>query len=97
MLPMAVGNEPNGNYLEFYQGFLLGLDSVRTKYGHSIDLTLYNTARNVDAIREFVKSDAFAGTGLIVGPVYEEGSIPSSSMPRSTTSPSSRRWPASRG
>ncbi len=33
MLPMAVGNEPNGNYLEFYQGFLLGLDSVRTKYG----------------------------------------------------------------
>lgn len=76
MLPMAVGNEPNGNYLEFYQGFLLGLDSVRTKYGHSIDLTLYNTARNVDAIREFVKSDAFAGTGLIVGPVYEEGLHP---------------------
>ena len=76
MLPMAVGNEPNGNYLEFYQGFLLGLDSVRTKYGHSIALTLYNTARNVDAIREIVKSDAFAGTGLIVGPVYEEGLHP---------------------
>ena len=76
MLPMAVGNEPNGNYLEFYQGFLLGLDSVRTKYGNSIDLTLYNTARNVDAIREIVKSDAFAGTGLIVGPVYEEGLHP---------------------
>ena len=76
MLPMAVGNEPNSNYLEFYQGFLLGLDSVRTKYGHSIALTLYNTARNVDAIREIVKSDAFAGTGLIVGPVYEEGLHP---------------------
>ena len=76
MLPMAVGNEPNGNYLEFYQGFLLGLDSVRTKYGHSIALTLYNTARNVDAIREIVKSDAFAGTGLIIGPVYEEGLHP---------------------
>lgn len=97
MLPMAVGNEPNGNYLEFYQGFLLGLDSVRTKYGNSIDLTLYNTARNVDAIREIVKSDAFAGTGLIVGPVYEEGLHPVTSMPKSTTSPSSRRWPASRG
>ena len=76
LLPLATGGEPNGNYLEFYQGFLLGLDSVRTKYGHSIDLTLYNTARNVDAIREFVKSDAFAGTGLIVGPVYEEGLHP---------------------
>ena len=24
MLPMAVGNEPNGNYLEFYQGFCWG-------------------------------------------------------------------------
>lgn len=49
---------------------------MRTKYGHSIALTLYNTARNVDAIREIVKSDAFAGTGLIVGPVYEEGLHP---------------------
>lgn len=76
MLPMAVGNEANGNYLEFYQGFLLGLDSVRTKYGNSIDLTLYNTARNVDAIREIVRSDAFANTDLIVGPVYEEGLHP---------------------
>ena len=76
LLPLATGGEPNGNYLEFYQGFLLGLDSVRTKYGHSIALTLYNTARNVDAIREIVKSDAFAGTGLIVGPVYEEGLHP---------------------
>ena len=76
LLPLATGGEPNGNYLEFYQGFLLGLDSVRTKYGNSIDLTLYNTARNVDAIREIVKSDAFAGTGLIVGPVYEEGLHP---------------------
>ena len=30
----------------------------------------------MDAIREIVKSDAFAGTGLIVGPVYEEGLHP---------------------
>ena len=72
LLPLATGGEPNGNYLEFYQGFLLGLDSVRTKYGHSIDLTLYNTARKVDAIRELVNSDAFIITGQIVGTEYKE-------------------------
>ena len=76
LLPLATGGEPNGNYLEFYQGFLLGLDSVKLKYGRSVNVDLYNTARDTARIREIVESDAFRKADLIVGPVYEEGLYP---------------------
>lgn len=76
MLPLAVNGEANANYLEFYQGFLLGLDSVKNEYGCSVNLTLYNTARDTARIRTIVQSDAFRSTDLIVGPVYEEELYP---------------------
>ena len=76
LLPLATGGEPNGNYLEFYQGFLLGLDSVKLKYGRSVNVDLYNTARDTARIREIVESNAFRKADLIVGPVYEEGLYP---------------------
>lgn len=76
MLPVISHSEPNSNYLEFYQGFLLGLDSVRTNYGVSIDVTLYNAGRNPQTIQTILESDSFRQTNLIVGPVYEEGLEP---------------------
>ncbi len=76
LLPIEVGGETNSNYLEFYQGFLLGLDSVRTRYGHSIDVTLYNTGRNAEQVRSILALPAFSRTQLIIGPVYEEAGLP---------------------
>ena len=76
MLPIAVDGDANSNYLEFYQGFLLGLDSVKTKSGYSVNVCLYNTARDAEKIREITESDAFRNTDLIIGPVYEEGLYP---------------------
>ncbi len=76
LLPLAVGGEANGNYLEFYQGFLLGLDSIKSRYGYSVALDLYNTGRDSVKIRETVENPAFADVDLIVGPVYEEGLYP---------------------
>ena len=76
MLPIAVDGDANSNYLEFYQGFLLGLDSVKTKSGYSMNVCLYNTARDAEKIREITESDAFRNTDLIIGPVYEEGLYP---------------------
>lgn len=76
LLPLAVGGEANGNYLEFYQGFLLGLDSIKNRYGYSVALDLYNTGRDSVKIRETVENPAFADVDLIVGPVYEEGLYP---------------------
>lgn len=77
LLPLSVeGTGVNEHYLEFYQGFLLGLDSVKLRYGYSIDLTLFNTGRNSEKVAEIVDTDAFGGSDLIVGPVYEEGLEP---------------------
>ncbi len=73
MLPMSTGGEPNMNYVDFYEGFLLGLDSVRTRYGHSVDLHLYDTKRDTSYLRELLRGDEQIGyTHLFVGPVYEE-------------------------
>lgn len=76
LLPLAVNGEPNGNYLEFYQGFLLGLDSVKQKSGISVNVDLYNTARDSARIVSILEDKAFRRTHLIVGPVYEEGLYP---------------------
>lgn len=76
LLPISTGGEANGNYLEFYQGFLLGLDSVKTRFGRSVNVDFYNTARDTARIREIVESEAFQKTNLVVGPVYEEGLDP---------------------
>ena len=48
LLPMGTPERPNDNYVEFYRGFLMGLDSVRTRYGHSVELNLYNTSEGED-------------------------------------------------
>lgn len=71
LLPVEVQGEVNPNYLDFYRGFLLGLDSVRTRYGYSVGVTLYNTGRDAARIREILEMPDFARTQLIVGPVYE--------------------------
>ncbi len=76
LLPLAVGGEANANYLEFYQGFLLGLDSVKTIYGRSANVTLYNTARSPERVEALVADERFARTRLIIGPVYEEELYP---------------------
>lgn len=72
LLPLTTKGKANSNYLEFYQGFLLGLDSLKTKQGYSIDLDLYDTKRDPDEIHAIVQDDRFRRSQLIVGPVYEE-------------------------
>ena len=73
LLPVSVNGQANDNYLDFYQGFLLGLDSVKQKSGYSVNVELFNTARDTARIREIVSDAAFRKADLVVGPVYEEG------------------------
>ena len=72
LLPMTSKGRANQNYLEFYQGFLLGLDSLKTKHGYSIDLDLYDTKRDAEEVDRIVEQDRFRRSQLVVGPVYEE-------------------------
>lgn len=73
LLPMTDGNKQNPNYLDFYQGFLLGLEKVKTQYGHSVQVDLFNTRQENDRIRTIVNDNDFRAARLIVGPVYEDG------------------------
>lgn len=71
MLPLRInGSAASVSYLEFYQGFLLGLEDLKSE-GLSFTVNLYNSARSEEKSAEIVDSPEFEGTDLIVGPVYD--------------------------
>lgn len=70
MLPLRAEGAANASYLEFYQGFLLGMEDLKAE-GLSFTIDLYNSARSEQTVSEIVASENFAGTNLIVGPVYD--------------------------
>lgn len=72
MLPMNINSKPNASYVEFYQGFLLGLDEVKKTSNGNTKLTVYNTSHDQLKVQQIVGSTMFEGTNLIVGPVYED-------------------------
>ena len=76
LLPMSSKGVPNENYIDLYQGFLVGLDSVKINHGYSVEVKLFNTGRNEEEIKQILESEDFADTQLIVGPVYESGIYP---------------------
>ena len=69
---MTDGDKQNPNYLDFYQGFLLGLEKIKTQYGYSVRVDLFNTRQESDRLRTIVDDADFRAARLIVGPVYEE-------------------------
>lgn len=71
MLPLGTVEKPNANYLDFYRGFLMGVDSVRLS-GNSVDLHLYNTARDSVRVAEIIASGELETANLVMGPVYED-------------------------
>lgn len=75
LLPLGSEEKPSQNYLDFYRGFLIGLDSVRMS-GHSVNLNLYNTAHDYNRIEQIISSEALDKVDLVVGPVYEDELIP---------------------
>ena len=75
LLPLGSEEKPLHNYLDFYRGFLVGLDSVRMA-GHSVNLSLYNTAHNHNRVTEIISSGELEKVDLVVGPVYEDELIP---------------------
>lgn len=72
MLPMNIENRPNASYVEFYQGFLLGLETLKNTKRGETKLTVYNTSHDQQKVEQIVGSTMFEGTNLIVGPVYED-------------------------
>ncbi len=71
LLPITSEKGTNENFVEYYQGFLIGLDSVKRR-GYSVDLHLYDTGRDSVQIHDIITGEEFASMHLIVGPVYEK-------------------------
>jgi len=87
MLPLSVDSKPNASYVEFYQGFLLGLEDLKAKGKGNIDLTVYDTGHNRLKVEQIVSDQAFAGTDLVVGPVYEDELAPVMQFARANSVP----------
>lgn len=75
LLPFGSEVKPSQNYLDFYRGFLMGLDSVRMS-GHSVNLSVFNTAHKHERVEEILNSGALHQTDLVVGPIYEDELLP---------------------
>jgi ABC-type branched-subunit amino acid transport system substrate-binding protein len=75
LLPFGSEEKPSQNYLDFYRGFLMGLDSVRMS-GHSINLNIFNTAHNHERVETIINSGALHQADLVVGPIYEDELLP---------------------
>lgn len=71
LLPLSSDGTTHTNFVEFYQGFLLGLEEVKSR-GISVEVTLFNTDRDSVRMERIVGSNEFRRAQLIVGPVYEE-------------------------
>ena len=86
LLPLGSEEQPAQNYLDFYRGFLIGLDSVRMA-GHSVNLSLYNTAHDYNRVADIISSKALEKADLVVGPIYEDELIPVATALQSKSTP----------
>jgi len=58
-------------YLDFYQGILLALDSLKNA-GISVTLYVYDTERDVNILDDILKQEEVQNLDLIIGPVEEK-------------------------
>ncbi len=75
LLPLEGEQTAGHNFLEFYQGALLGLEDLKSQ-GIATKVSLYNSARSTDAVQGIVGSSDFGQPDIIIGPVYEENIRP---------------------
>lgn len=59
------------NFLDFYQGFLLAVDSLK-RDGVSMNISVYNTTKNIQEAKKFLAEKSVKESDLIIGPVYPE-------------------------
>lgn len=71
LLPLTASGRVSPAFAEFYRGFLMGLEDLKAK-GRSVKVTLFDTQKSKEKIRNIVNNEEFRASNLIVGPVYEE-------------------------
>lgn len=59
------------NFLDFYEGFLLAVDSLK-RDGLSLNISVFNTSKNVNDSKKLFNEKGLKESDLIIGPVYPE-------------------------
>lgn len=75
LLPVRGNEKADRNFLDFYQGVLVALDEIKQD-GLSVNLRVYNTARDAVKVGEIVCQPEFAEVDLVIGPVYNDELAP---------------------
>lgn len=71
LLPLHANGASAQNYMDFYRGFLLGMDAVRMQ-GIAAEVNLFDTAHEYARVEKLVSDGSLDGADLIVGPIYED-------------------------
>lgn len=71
LLPLSIRGYAMQPFVEFYQGFLLGVEALKRE-GHNVVVNLFNTEKDMAVIDGVINTPAYQRSDLIVGPVYEE-------------------------
>ncbi|WP_106830749.1 PBP1 and LysM peptidoglycan-binding domain-containing protein [Parabacteroides pacaensis] len=61
----------SSRFLEYYEGFLLAMDSLRNK-GYSVDLYVYDTGNGTKKIKDILKKEEMKEVNLIIGAVQND-------------------------
>ncbi len=72
-LPLKVEGTVRKEFAEFYNGVLLAVADIKKSHPRRhISLDLYNSGRDSSLVASIARSAEFAGTDLIIGPIYEQ-------------------------
>lgn len=75
LLPLS-GTGGMDGYLDFYQGFLLGVKRLKERSSMSVRVDLYDTRRDTTRVAEITRDPDFQDTNLVIGPVFESSLPP---------------------
>lgn len=71
LLPLKSSGVASRQFEEFYNGFLVGLDSLKNE-GVSVVLNVINTDKSTQIIDRVLSSGELDNSDIIIGPVYDE-------------------------
>ncbi|MBQ0080195.1 MAG: LysM peptidoglycan-binding domain-containing protein [Alistipes sp.] len=70
LLPLGKPGYANRNFVDFYEGFLLGLKTLAAQNGRNASLTVFNIS--TEPLSKIAQDQALCSSSLIVGPIYEK-------------------------
>ncbi|MDR2041565.1 MAG: LysM peptidoglycan-binding domain-containing protein [Tannerella sp.] len=71
LLPFQVNNSQSGRFLEYYEGFLLAVDSMRSS-GMSVELSVHDIGDTNQQLRTTLENEALKRSNLLIGGVTNE-------------------------